>query len=132
MLCAYQISFSHSNSGAESLDFQRVTRSKALAIAAVMSGEGCKKAKNIDRFHCRRAGTFILLPSWPYTCVTLGNDHDRKPESGREKHRRRSELNGIVYDRACDLHSFVKRLSAEGNMEAQWMSTLQLNKLFAY
>ena len=85
-LCAYQISFSHSNSGAESLDFQRVTRSKALAIAAVMSGEGCKKAKNIDRFHCRRAGTFILLPSWPYTCVTLGNDHDRKPESGHEKH----------------------------------------------
>lgn len=28
-------------------------------------------------------------------------------------------INGIVYDRACDLHLFLKRLSKEGNIVAQ-------------
>ena len=117
--------------GVESLDFRRITRSMALSIPPVItSGEGCKKAENIDRFHSRTAGTLyffrpccIRVSHWEMvTAESLSLVMTSIVDAFSQD---RCELNGIVYDRACDLHPFVKRLSAEGNTEAQWISTLQ-------
>jgi hypothetical protein len=109
----------------ETLDFKRITRSMAKDIPpTVTSGEGCKEDDKVDRFHMRTAGMMYMFRScgvrlshWEmytseslstaFTClVDLFADN---PEA----------LRGLVYDRACDLHPFVKRLAAEGNVYAK-------------
>ena len=108
----------------EKIDFKRITRSMDESIPEVISsGEGCKEDKNIERFHTRTAGMMyfyrscgIRLSHWEmFTSESLslvvsclidlfgvGNNSD--------------DIKGIVYDRACELHPFISRLSSGGNL----------------
>ena len=95
-----------------------------LIPPTVNNSEGCKKDRDIDRFHERTAGMLyifkpcgIRLSNWEmYTAESLShvflcfldlfeNDMDK--------------LLGIVYDRACSLRPFIKRLADEGNEAAK-------------
>ena len=109
----------------EAMDFRRITRSMAKHIPmTVTSGLGCKEDGRVDRFYTRSAGMLymfrpcgIRLSHWEmYTSESLsqvflclldlfGNDI--------------TNLRGIVYDRACDLHPFIEKLAREGNQFAK-------------
>ena len=105
------------------LDLRPITRQYLKNInETITSGKGCKESKNVDRFYNRTAGMFymfrscgIRLSHWEmYTSESLSNVFTylvdifgEKPDS--------SVLQGIIYDRSCDLHPFLTRLSKEGN-----------------
>ena len=100
-----------------------ITRAFAASIPpTVTSEEGCKKSTAVDKFYTRTAGMFYvfrpcgvrLSHSEMYTCESLSDVmlqlidiFGEKPDA--------NDLKAIVYDRACDLHPFVRRLSSEGN-----------------
>jgi len=110
----------------ETLDMRPVTRSfKKKVPTTVTSAEGCKDEKKVDRFYERTAGMFyafrpcgVRLSHWEmYTAESLSNVFlflvdlfGQCPTA--------NQITGIVYDRACDLHPFLKRLSKEGNEAA--------------
>lgn len=113
----------------EPIDFKRVTRSMKMIPPTISNSEGCKKDKDIDRFHERTAGMLYVFRSCGirlshyemYTAESLSNaflclldlfQHDME------------NLLGIVYDRACSLHPFIKRLADEGHEAAKKFSDL--------
>ena len=113
----------------EQLDIRPITRlyAKRLNLAdTLVSNEGCKKMENIDEFHSRTAGMFYIFRSCGirlanfemYTAESLSqiflyliDVFGEEPDSNC--------LNGIVYDRACDLEPFISRLKNEGNQAAK-------------
>ena len=115
------------------LDLRPITRSLSLSMPNVLvSGEGCKKSENIERFHSRTAGMIYLFRpcgirlthcemftaerlSQVFTCLIdcFGECPDE------------SQLRGIVYDRCCDLDPFITRLAKNGNRVADNYSNLK-------
>ena len=111
------------------MEFCRVTRSMQRDIPSVVtSGEGCKKDEKVERFHECTAGMLycfrpcgIRLSHWEmYTAESLSLVFLSLLDAF---HDAPHELHGIVYDRACDLHPFLKRLAREGNKDAERMLT---------
>ena len=116
----------------ETVDLRPITRSfKRKIPPTVTSSEGCKDEKKVDRFYERTAGMFyafrpcgIRLSHWEmYTAESLSNVFlflidlfGQYPNV--------DQISGIVYDRACDLHPFLKRLSKEGNETASQFKLL--------
>ena len=110
----------------EQLDMRPVTRLFARNIPkTVVSGEGCKKSNNINNFHDRTAGMFyffrscgiILTHFEMYTSESLSDIFTYLVDYfGNSPNK--DDLVGIVYDRSCDLHPFLERLSKEGNSVA--------------
>ena len=120
--CSYHLN-GEAASTIEQLDMRPITRSMAKSMPHVIcSGEGCKSNDKIDKFFSRTAGTFYVFRSCGirlgnfemYTAESLSSVFtyllDLFGESPNPAH-----LKGIVYDRACDLYPFIKRLSCEGN-----------------
>ena len=100
-----------------------MTRSLAKKIPKMITtGDGCKEDKNIDRFYQRTAGMFyffrpcgIRLANFEmYTAESLSDVFTYLIDVFGENPSP-LQLNGIVYDRACDLHPFLKRLQINGN-----------------
>ena len=89
----------------------------------------CKKEKNIDKFHNRTAGMFyvfrpcgIRLSNYEmYTSESLSDVFLYLIDTFGEE---MNGIRGVVYDRACGLHPFIKRLSGEGNNFAKKYETL--------
>ena len=116
----------------EQLDIRPVTRLYAKSISTtVTSGEGCKKPDAINLFYERTAGLFYIFRpcgvrlshAEMYTCescsdvfVQLVDTFGLEPDS--------KYLRLIAYDRSCDLHPFIARLSREGNEAAKHYETL--------
>ena len=104
----------------EPIEYKRITRSISALTETVTSGQGCKKEENIDRFHSRTAGMLyffrpcgVRLSHWEmYTAESLSHVFMCLVDLFGDN---LDELFGIVYDRACGLHPFIKRLAAEGN-----------------
>ena len=105
------------------LDLRPMTRSLAKKIPKMITtGDGCKEDKNIDRFYQRTAGMFyffrpcgIRLANFEmYTAESLSDVFTYLIDVFGEN-LSPLQLNGIVYDRACDLHPFLKRLQINGN-----------------
>ena len=110
----------------EQLDMRPITRSMSKLIPeTITSGSGCKTEDKVDKFYSRTAGMFYLfrpcgirLANFEmYTAESLSSVFtyllDLFGESPQP-----SDLSGIVYDRACDLHPFIERLHREGNFAA--------------
>ena len=107
-------------------DLRSVTRqyAKSCNITIDDINKGCKKEDNIDKFYSRTAGIFYIFRPCGirlshfemYTSESLSDVFlfliDTFGQSPKN-------LNGIVYDRACGLHPFIKRLSKEGNALAK-------------
>ena len=116
-----------SGEGKMVIDLRPITRSFSRMLPlTVTSGLGCKEDKKVDRFYTRTAGMFYIFRScgvrlshWEmYTAESLSGVFlwliDLFGESPST-----NMINGIIYDRACDLHPFLKRLSKEGNNAAK-------------
>ena len=108
-------------SSAEALDLRPVTRSITQSIPkAIKSDEGCKDEKNIVKYYNRTAGMFYLFRPCG---IRLGNYEMYTAESVSDILRYIVDLfgatphllRGVGYDRACDLHPFIKRLAANGH-----------------
>ena len=108
------------------LDIRAITRSMTASIPTIVTtGSSCKDDKNIDRFYERTAGVFYIFRPCG---IRLGNYEMYTAESLSDiftyfldifgRYPSPSELKGIVYDRACDLHPFLIRLAEEGNEDA--------------
>ena len=108
------------------IDLRPITRSISRDLPfTVTSGAGCKEDTKVDRFYNRSAGMFYMfrlcgvrLSHWEmYTAESLSGVFlwlvDLFGEEPSPDY-----IKGIVYDRACDLHPFFKRLSREGNIVA--------------
>ena len=88
----------------------------------VTSGEGCKKDDAVERYYNRTAGMFyafrscgIRLSHWEmYTAESLSSVFSWMVDLF-SPNPDKVQIRGIVYDRACDLKPFVRRLSNEGN-----------------
>ena len=109
-------------------DIRPITRSMSVNIpSAISSGEGCKDDSNVDRFYSRTAGMFYffrpcgfrLAQYEMYTAESLSSIFvylidlfGNNPSS--------NVLQGIVYDRACDMHPFLQNLSKNGNIIASY------------
>jgi len=128
-----------SNSTKEILDLRPITRSFSKKIPpTVTSGMGCKVDENVDRFYTRTAGMFYIFRSCGirlshfemYTAESLSSVFlwlvdvfGQIPST--------DQIKGIVYDRACDLHPFFKRLSSEGNeIASNYMKLLHMVDIF--
>ena len=107
------------------LDIRPMTRSMTKDIPVlVTTGSSCKHDKNIDRFYERTAGIFYFFRPCG---IRLGNYEMYTAEALSDifkifldlfgKYPSREELQGVVYDRACDFHPFLIRLAEEGNEE---------------
>ena len=116
----------------EQLDIRPVTRLYAKSISnTITSEEGCKKPDAINRFFDRTAGMFYvfrpcgirLSHSEMYTCESCSDVFIHLLDSfGLEPDPKYIRL--IAYDRACDLHPFIARLSREGNAAAKFYEAL--------
>ena len=117
----------------EQMDLRPVTRLYAKSISACeTSEEGCKKRKNITSYYSRTAGMFYMFRpcgirishSEMYTSescsdvfVSLIDVFGKVPDP--------SQLSLIAYDRTCDAHPFLARLSLEGNEAAKYYEKLK-------
>ena len=115
------------------IDYRPLTRSMSKTIPEVMtSGEGCKEEKNVNRFFNRTAGMFYIFRSCGvrvasfemYTAESLSNVFTclvdvfgLNPST--------LKLNGVVYDRSCDLCPFILKLASNGNTIAKNYKDLQ-------
>ena len=108
------------------LDLRPITRSITAKLPKIVTtGQGCKEDCNIDRFYQRTAGIFyffrpcgIRISNFEmYTAESLSAVFTYLIDAFGEDPLP-SQLNGIVYDRACDLHPFVRRLHENGNLIA--------------
>ena len=100
-----------------------MTRMMTKNIAEELtSGDGCKKGSNINHFFNRTAGMFYFFRPCGYR---LGHYEMYTAESLSNIYRylidlfgvypSESQIKGIVYDRACDLHPFLCKMSLNGN-----------------
>ena len=110
----------------EQMDLRPITRSYAKNITKCPnSEEGCKKTENINSYYDRTAGMFYIFrpcgirlshaemytsESCSDAFVTLIDLFGANPDP--------KEISLVAYDRVCDLHPFVSRLSREGNSAA--------------
>ena len=106
----------------EQMDLRPMTRLFAANLTqTITSNEGCKNNNAIDRFYTRTAGMFYvfrpcgvrLCHSEMYTCESLSDVLLQLIDVFGEKPKQ-EDLRCIIYDRACDLHPFVRRLAKEG------------------
>ena len=116
-----------SSSTAQQLDIRPATRSYCKLIANTATTlEGCKKIASVKKYLERTAGMFYIFRpcgiriahAEMYTCescsdvfVLLVDTFGLNPSS--------EDVRAIVYDRSCDLHPFIKRLSGGGNTAAE-------------
>ena len=116
----------------EQLDLRPVTRLYAKTIEnTITSEEGCKKPDAINRFFERTAGMFYVFRpcgirishAEMYTCESCSDVFvqlvDIFGENPDPKY-----LRLVAYDRSCDLHPFILRLSREGNEAAKNYASL--------
>ena len=117
--------------GTDRLELRPITRSMTLADV-ITSGEGCKDAENIAKFHDRSAGMiYIFRPcgirlthcemltheSLTQIFMSLVHCFGEQPAIDL--------IRGIVYDRSCDLKPFLDRLGRNGDKVAQFYANLQ-------
>ena len=107
----------------EQFDLRLQTRQYAASVpSTITSEEGCKKATAIDKFFSRTARMFYIFCSCGirlshtemYMCESLSDVFVQLIDVfGKEPQNK--DLRAIVYDRACNLHPFLQRLSEEVN-----------------
>ena len=116
------------------LDLRPVTRQFAKTLPNVItSGEGCKQEKDVMQFYHRSAGMFyafrpcgIRLSHWEmFTSESLSSVFTWLVDLFPSTPDLFTFLRGIVYDRACDLKPFIRRLAKEGNSVAAEYLKLQ-------
>ena len=115
----------------ERVDFRPVTRAfaKELEIKDV-SGEGCKDKANLNKHAERTAGMLYFFRSCGirishyemYTSESLSSVFTALNDTFIGK---LHEISGIVYDRACDLLPYLRKLAAAGNDLAQIFENLR-------
>ena len=114
------------------LELLPVTRSMTKYPEVVISGMGCKKEDNVERFFNRSAGMlYIFRPCGirlthsemikheSLTQVYIALVHCFGVEPANEL------IRGIVYDRACDLKPFLDKLSQNGDMNGERYALLE-------
>ena len=116
----------------ERLDLYPNTRQKAKQLEMkITSGEGCKEESNCNKFEKRTAGMIYMFRSCGirlshyemHTAESLSMVFTALLDMFSEKS---SEyISGVVYDRACDLYPYIKRLSKEGNVFATILEKLR-------
>jgi len=110
----------------ERIDLRPVTRSISSQLnTVVVSGEGCKEECNVSKYSERTAGMFYFFRPCG---VRLGHYEMLTAESLSSlfsylidlfsQTPNDDQIKTIVYDRACDLHPYLDRLSREGNCVA--------------
>ena len=117
--------------GNDRLELRPVTRSMILDDV-LTSGEGCKEAEKITKFHDRSAGMIYLFRPCGIRlthCEMLS--HESLTQIYKSlvhcfgEQPARDLIQGIVYDRSCDLKPFLDRLGRNGDKVAQFYADLQ-------
>lgn len=115
----------------ERVDFRPITRafSKQLEIEE-LSGEGCKDKSNLNKHEERTAGMLYLFRSCGiriahyemYTSESLSSVFSSLNDTFAGE---MNDISGIVYDRACDLQPYLRKLAASGNDHAYMFANLR-------
>ena len=109
------------------MDIRQIIRFMTKEVPSTINEiEGCKKEKNIERYFDRTAGMFYVFRSCG---IRLGNYEMYVAESVSDvltflidmfgSNPASSLIEGVAYDRSCDLHPFIVRLAANGNQIAR-------------
>ena len=112
------------------MDIRPVTRSMTKEVFTVPDEEICKKDENVNRFFDRSAGMFYIFRPCGYRLARYEMYTAESLSSvfmylvDLFGHEPNNNLHGIVYDRACGLHPFLRRLANEGNELAKIYSDL--------
>lgn len=123
--CSYHVN-SKTSATEEQIDLRPVTRLFAQSITQCeTTEEGCKKSKNIEKYYERTAGMFYIFRPCG---VRLSHAEMYTSEACSDVLLLLIDTFGIIpdpevlrligYDRVCDLHPFISRLSREGNTAA--------------
>ena len=129
--CAMHNSNDASHEIVDRIDFRPMTRNFAKQVAIeVVSGEGCKEKKLVNKYEERTAGMLYFFRSCGirlshyemYTSESLSTVFTclRDMFEGNLV-----DISGVVYDRACDLLPYVLKLMEEGNDFAEALSKLR-------
>ena len=115
------------------IDIRPITRNYAKMLEeTITTNIGCKDEKNINKYERRTAGMFYIFRSCG---IRLGHYEMISAESLSSVFTflidtfgtapSIADIMGIIYDRACDLYPYIKRLADENNVAAIKFASLK-------